>query len=497
MKKTNLIKLCLFALIFLVINARSFSQIAITTDASAPHASAMLDIKSTTKGLLAPRMTQAQRDLIASPAAGLLIYQTDGTSGYYVYNGATWNALAGAGSSKWNLNGSHIYNSNAGYVGIGTSTPNSGLELRGTGIGAQQRLTDATSGNSLVLQAGAGGNLKVTGYNYGTGIAQPLYLSFDGANTYMNPNGGRVGIGTINPDVFYLLDVAGPVKSTGNATHFVAHTTGGDNSWARLYMRSGPGTIGTQSWFIGTSRNYVGNQLYIGDETFNHTRFSIQPNNGPIYMQGSVGINTYPPENGYVFDVAGPVKTFGNTTHFVAHTTGGDNSWARLYMRSGPGISGQQSWFIGTSRNYVGNQLYIGDETFNHTRFTINPNNGLIWMSTNVGVGINTTNTAGYMLAVNGKIHSTELVIESGWADYVFDKNYKLRPLTEVEKFIQQNKHLPNIPSAKSIEENGLNVGDVQKRMMEKIEELTLYIIEQDKRIKNLEASISEQSKKN
>jgi hypothetical protein len=104
MKKINLINSCLITL-FLVSNVRSFSQIAITTDGSAPHSSAMLEIKSTSKGLLAPRMTQAQRDAIATPAAGLLIYQTDGTSGYYVFNGSSWNALAGAGSSKWNLNG--------------------------------------------------------------------------------------------------------------------------------------------------------------------------------------------------------------------------------------------------------------------------------------------------------------------------------------------------------------------------------------------------------
>jgi hypothetical protein len=69
--------------------------------------------------------------------------------------------------------------------------------------------------------------------------------------------------------------------------------------------------------------------------------------------------------------------------------------------------------------------------------------------------------------------------------------------LDEVEKFIFHNKHLPNIPSAKQIEDNGLQLGDVQRRMMEKIEELTLYVIEQDKQIKRLETTISELIKKN
>ena len=171
-------------------------------------------------------------------------------------------------------------------VGIGTTTPGSGFELKGSALGAQQRITDAVSGNSLVLQAGLGTNLKVTGYNYNTGIAQPLFLSVDGANTFINPGGGQVGIGTTTPVGGYLLNVAGPVKSTGNSTHFVAETNGGTNSWARLYLRSS-----AQSWFAGTSQNFNGNQLYIADETFGHTRLSIQPNLGPIYMTGNLTHN--------------------------------------------------------------------------------------------------------------------------------------------------------------------------------------------------------------
>jgi hypothetical protein len=171
----------------------------------------------------------------------------------------------------------------AQHVGIGTTTPGSGLELKGAGLGAQQRITDPVSGNSLVLQGGAGSNLKVTGYNYGTGTAQPLFLGVDGANTLINSNGGSVGIGTTTPLGGYLLDVAGPIKTFGNTTHFVAQTTGGTNSWARLYMRST-----SQSWFVGTSQNFIGNQLYIGDETFNQTRFSIQPAGGPIALHGNI-----------------------------------------------------------------------------------------------------------------------------------------------------------------------------------------------------------------
>ncbi len=103
----------------------------------------------------------------------------------------------------------------------------------------------------------------------------------------------------------------------------------------------------------------------------------------------------------------------------------------------------------------------------------------------NGNVGIGTTNPT-QKLSVNGVIRSKEVVVESGWADYVFDEKYKLRTLEEVEVFIQRHKHLPNIPSAKEIEKNGLTMGEMQKKMMEKIEELTLYVIELKKEIENM-----------
>ncbi|MGB4850578.1 MAG: hypothetical protein WBP41_21810, partial [Saprospiraceae bacterium] len=79
-------------------------------------------------------------------------------------------------------------------------------------------------------------------------------------------------------------------------------------------------------------------------------------------------------------------------------------------------------------------------------------------------------------------------VVETvGFPDYVFAPDYKSLSLSEVERFIQLHHHLPNIPSASEVEENGLAVGEMQSKMMEKIEELTLYIIELNKRIESLE----------
>ena len=93
------------------------------------------------------------------------------------------------------------------------------------------------------------------------------------------------------------------------------------------------------------------------------------------------------------------------------------------------------------------------------------------------------------MLHVDGKVACKEvIVLITNWADFVFDKNYKLMPLKEVEKYINENKHLPNVPSAKDVEANkGVDIGKTQTTLLQKIEELTLYLIEQNKRLDLLE----------
>ena len=97
---------------------------------------------------------------------------------------------------------------------------------------------------------------------------------------------------------------------------------------------------------------------------------------------------------------------------------------------------------------------------------------------------------AGYKVSVDGKVICEELRVQlnAAWPDYVFAKNYRLKSLSEVENFIIQNNHLPNIPSAKEVEKNGFDVGDMNKRLLEKVEELTLYVIQLKKEIDAMKA---------
>ena len=107
----------------------------------------------------------------------------------------------------------------------------------------------------------------------------------------------------------------------------------------------------------------------------------------------------------------------------------------------------------------------------------------MMTMTANGNLGIGTTNPNGWKLAVNGKIRAKEIKVETNWADYVFDEEYNLPTLLEVEKHIQEKGHLKNIPSAKEVEKNGIELGEMNKLLLEKIEELTLYTIEQEKKL--------------
>lgn len=98
------------------------------------------------------------------------------------------------------------------------------------------------------------------------------------------------------------------------------------------------------------------------------------------------------------------------------------------------------------------------------------------------------TPATGYMISVNGKVMAEEVKVQlsQNWPDYVFSTKYKLMNFNELREFIATNNHLPNIPSAKEIEKSGLEIGEMQRRMMEKIEELTLYVLQLEDKINGL-----------
>jgi hypothetical protein len=188
---------------------------------------------------------------------------------------------------------------------------------------------------------------------------------------------------------------------------------------------------------------------------------------GNIYYNGgNVGIGTLSPS--YKFDVQGSIRANGGQV-FVTNTPTSSSGIA-LYGGTDGVTSGVYIWNPSSQYN-----TYLGDGTYNSY---INARGG------NVGIG--TTNPT-YKLSVNGSIRAKEIIVDTGWSDYVFHPNYRLRPLNEVAAYIRANHHLPDIPSEAEVQEKGVSLGEMQSKLLAKIEELTLHVIQEHERNDRLE----------
>ena len=216
--------------------------VSINNTSAVAHTSSMLDITSTTKGLLIPRMTTAQRNAIVAPATGLMVYDTN-LNGVWFYNGSAWSNVNGNGAGDWNVNGNDIYNNNTGNVGIGTSTPLVRLSVDSSIMVDQENSNQGFLDRSSLYF----GSDKKVGIvrSFLTGSSGRNGMGFFTNNTRRMTidSTGQVGIGTINP--LQTLHVNGNSYFVGNlgiGTSSPAYAF--DNQWGYNYMFYGLG-IGT------------------------------------------------------------------------------------------------------------------------------------------------------------------------------------------------------------------------------------------------------------
>jgi hypothetical protein len=124
-----------------------------------------------------------------------------------------------------------------------------------------------------------------------------------------------------------------------------------------------------------------------------------------------------------------------------------------------------------------------------------NSTSPVVSFHSNGNVGIGTTGSS-HKLDVNGTIRAKEVKVETGWADFVFADDYKLPSLNEVKSHINENQHLPGMPTEAEVKENGVNLGEMQTKLLQKIEELTLYTIQQQEMIDELRNEVNELKRK-
>jgi hypothetical protein len=352
-----------------------------------------------------------------------------------------------------------ILNSN-GYVGIGTTSPAAQLDVIGAIKATSLSLSGNLSANGLISANG-----QFSSYN-----TNNLYLRTNTTSrmTILNSN-GYVGIGTTAPAA--LLDVNGTVKSSS-----LSLTNGQLSSYStnNLYLR----TNTTNRMTILNSNGYVGigttapAALLDVNGTVKATSLSLTGalTTGSLITTGDLQIG----------NVEAPANTYGKLLYFGKPGENGDGIFMARYN-----LEYDKAELRVNMGNDYNDKFIVGRKFWDQPEFE-----PMFTVVTNGNVGIGTSNPAN-KLDVKGVIRAMEVKVETGWADFVFNDDYHLKPLSEVNTFIKENKHLPEIPSASEIEKNdGVNLGEMQVKLLQKIEELTLYIIQQEKRINELEEKV-------
>jgi hypothetical protein len=365
-------------------------------------------------------------------------------------------------------------------VGIGVTSPSQKLDVNG-----RMKIRSSPL-NNIAYTSG----LWLDDYRDGTdrifiGMADSLRYGIFGGGSgggvgfgfKFNAKNGNTIIGNTTSDATYRLNL------TGNS--YGINLTDESNTYY--------GTFESSSGNLSIGSKY-GSSLIFGNSNPNPAaHILLNPPSSNLlstFYPGNVGINTNTPTHAKLEingRVGSAVAMFGADANGVTISANNPEIGFNFFYNGGTktikaGYASNIGMFPSTGDVYIGN-FNGAVSTTDYGAITGYQN--CMYIKQNGNIGIGTTNPT-YKLAVNGTIRTKEVIVETGWADYVFEKDYKLPSLKEVEQYIKNNKHLPEIPSAQEIQKNGLSVGEIQTKMMQKIEELTLYVIELQKQIDEL-----------
>jgi len=274
-------------------------------------------------------------------------------------------------------------------------------------------------------------------------------------------------------------------QSTGIQNTFIGlnsgetNTSGATNTFLGSF--SGRNSSGSGNVFLGFN---VGSSETGSSKLMIDNSSTTTPLIYGEFDTNKVGINTNKTPG--TFQVTNP-DSDKTSMYLLPRSTGTEDSSSVYFAEDFDADYGMEILYDG-----VGNELEIyghSDGTLNGPHLLIKRDNGQ--------VAIGDDFAAGYKLSVDGKVACEEVLVDmnADWPDYVFQPEYNLRTIEEVEKHIVEKGHLPNVPSAEEVENKGIEVGEMNRILMEKVEELTLYIIEQNKQITDLSTRLSKVEK--
>jgi len=288
------------------------------------------------------------------------------------------------------------------------------------------------------------------------------------------PDNGNAGIGTVNPQA--NLDIFKSYDANNNRSLKMYY----QGSWGFASYASSFRFLDIESTEGGKILQLSGYGMGLG---FDPPAY-LSPDK--LYVNGNVGIGTTTPITTLQVQNANTsyasTLVLKNTANHIAARAGitleNDNGSQTMFYKQASGNSDANDLILYSSAGDT--RVY----TSGAERFRI----------TNAGnIGIGTTDTKGYKLAVAGNMiaESVKVQLKGSWADYVFEDDYKLKTLEETEAFVKKNKHLPEIPSAAEVKNNGVDLGEMNVRLLQKIEELTLQVIELNKTVKQQQLQIN------
>jgi hypothetical protein len=400
-------------------------------------------------------------------------------------------------------------------VGIGTSTPAARLDVKANSnyVGQFNGLSPMYIGifENDVYRGYWGsyaGNSEDVDFGTGSGNnTGKLHFTIQASPKLTINSSGQVGVGTINPS--HLLHVNGGDLFVNSSSGSIRYGFAGGNEWQMSTIGGGADL----RWFTTTD----------GGTTSTPRHYFSQ--NGNVGIGGFSG----PGVPQARLDVLGS-STFSSTSNLMLRNSNGDTLLRmRDDGRMGIGYNGSsygRTMNLGGSglNFYTANEAAFGGAIFpTDTSLVLwsnsNANNYLVlqpsWGNTGVGtytpnaklhingtvlVGGNSINVpAGYSMAIDGKVICEEVKVQlsTAWPDYVFADDYQLPSLESIEAHIKAKKHLPGIPSAAQVEADGITLGDMNKRLLEKIEQLTLHLIDLKKENQQLNNRLEKLEKKN